>query len=109
MAKKFEFKGDDISDGYHTFDELYEHRNLLFINMCLMVPEQCSWRSDYEGWFVLYCKLPHSYQISYHIQEKYLPLIRNKIVKCEVNPWDGHTSEDVLQRLQAQAREENLR
>lgn len=22
-----------ISDGYHTFDELYEHRNVLFINL----------------------------------------------------------------------------
>ena len=31
MGKQFEIQDNDISDGYHTFSELYEQRALLFI------------------------------------------------------------------------------
>lgn len=40
MSKKFQIEGGDISDGYHTFDELYEHRCLLFIRLCLLQPDK---------------------------------------------------------------------
>lgn len=29
--KAFKIVGNDLSDGYHTFDELYDHRCLLFL------------------------------------------------------------------------------
>lgn len=97
------------SDGYHTFNELYEHRNLLFINMCRMyVDEHGSgvwWNRNggYEGYFCLYFESYYK-QISYHIPDKYLGCMKEtpgercaiEYQECE---WDGHTSKDVLDRL----------
>jgi hypothetical protein len=96
--KTFKIVGDDISDGYHTFGELYEHRNMLFMNICSVVPDQCAWRPDFEGWFVLYWESPKG-QVSYHIQNKYLPLIEGRIKRVDGYRYDGHTSTQVLERL----------
>jgi hypothetical protein len=47
-----------VSDGYHTFGELYEHRITLFLVLMLRHPN-ISWRSrnhadgsEWEGWFI---------------------------------------------------------
>lgn len=52
----------ETSDGYHTFNELYDHRIALFMALCASVPwtPPCKpWRSkkhsdgsSIEGWFV---------------------------------------------------------
>ena len=50
---------EQISDGYHTFKELYEHRTALFMNLVNIVDN--SWKSKYhsdgerayDGWFIL--------------------------------------------------------
>ncbi len=100
--KVFKIVAGDISDGYHTFDELYAHRCILFVNLCLMQPEKCAWRNDYDGWFVLYLETS-SGQISYHIPHKNLCLIEGKI-KCDPeHKFDGHTSSDVVFRLECEA------
>lgn len=104
MSKNFKIVGNDISDGYHTFDELYEHRCLLFINLCLAaVNFKSAWKQDYETWFCLYLETPQG-QISYHIPNKYLFLIEDKIPFEPDYKWDGHTSETVLERLNLAAR-----
>lgn len=94
-----ENKGE-ISDGYHTFNELYEHRNLLFITLCLEQAGCCYWNrnGDYEGYFCLHRDTPYG-SISYHIPDKYLPLIEDAIEFEEI-AWDGHTSQDALERLE---------
>lgn len=94
---------DNSTDGFHSFDELYEHRNLLFINLCLDSVFPCWIRpeEDYPGYFCLYLKLS-SGQISYHIPNEYRHLIEDR-VHGYVEEWDGHTSEDVIGRLKAQA------
>jgi hypothetical protein len=97
MSKTFKIVNGDISDGYHTFDELYEHRCLLFINLCLMQPEKCAWKFDYPGWFCLYLETPKG-QISYHLPVQMLRLI-TAIKKDQDYKWDGHTSQQVLERL----------
>lgn len=90
-----------ISDGYHTFDELYEHRNLLF---CLLLSEGEGWKSllhddgtAYDGWFVAGTTLS-SGPITYH-----LPLAMWNVCPAKVldkaPPFDGHTSNHVLRRL----------
>lgn len=90
-----------ISDGYHTFNELYEHRNLLF---CLLLSEGDGWKSrfhydgsSYEGWFVAGTKLSTG-PITYH-----LPLSMWDICQAEILDkaplFDGHTSNDVLDRV----------
>lgn len=98
MGKKFEIKDGDISDGYHTFDELYEHRCLLFINLVLAFPEYSYWRPHYEGWPLIGIDLPGVGQITYHVPEKLLPLLRGTIK--EGGPaFDGHTSHVIVDRL----------
>jgi hypothetical protein len=97
VSKTFKIVGGDISDGYHTFDELYEHRCLLFILLCLKVRSQAYWRPHYEGWPLLGLQLP-SGQITYHVPEKYLPLFKDKIVQGGPE-WDGHTPSDVIFRM----------
>lgn len=108
------------SDGYHTFDELYDHRITLFIALCRFVqfeddaardyggvnrPEQV-WRSKthsdgstMDGWFIMGIGKEKGKQISYH-----LPLSRwdetNFAETLDRAPeWDGHTSAAVLERL----------
>lgn len=88
----------DVSDGYHTFNELYDHRNLIFIALCLQMPEKARWKPHYPGWPVLFLELPHA-QISYHVQDKYLHLFAYKIERDDTYVWDGHSAEDVLGRL----------
>ena len=88
----------EISDGFHTFDELYDHRCLLFINLCLLNKEKCAWKHANDDWFVLYYETEFG-QISYHIPDKYLYLISNRIKNDEDYKWDGHTSEYVIAAL----------
>lgn len=97
--KTFKIDGDDISDGYHTFGELYDHRCLLFINLCLLRLDWAAWRPDYKGWFCLYLETPAG-QISYHIPDKFLSLVSSKIKRDDEYKWDGHTSSVVAIRLE---------
>lgn len=99
MGKTFKIVGSDMSDGYHTFDELYEHRCLLFVRLCALLPATAAWRPDFEGWFCLYLELP-SGQISYHVPNKYLPLVEGRVLRRDDYAWDGHTGAQVIERLQ---------
>lgn len=45
-----------VSDGYHTFDELYQHRTLLYLNLVLNLDGQKAWKPHYPGWHVLFCR-----------------------------------------------------
>jgi hypothetical protein len=96
-VKTFKIVGNDLSDGYHTFDELYEHRNLLFINLCLGCPEHSAWKPDGDGWFILFHMTKHG-QISYHIPNRHLSKVEGRIEMKNVE-WDGHTGADTLERL----------
>ena len=96
-----------ISDGYHTFDELYDHRSRLFLRLCWSMGEGAkifmknSDGSVYEGMFGLSLETLNG-QVSYHLDNKYLEEAR-KIPNIEVYErcdwYDGHTSGDVLARL----------
>lgn len=85
------------SDGYHTFDELYDHRCLLWINLCLGSPEKCYLvKEHYEGWFLLGMETVDG-QVSYHCPNKYLSYVEHI---TERHPeFDGHNSEIVIERL----------
>ena len=99
MNKTFKIIGNDISDGYHTFDELYEHRVLLYILAIKGLPEKAYVKLDhYEGWDCIYQYI-NGNQISYHVPVKYRDLY---ISECEVDnehTYDGHTSQDVLNTI----------
>jgi hypothetical protein len=107
-AYEVEGKNLSVSDGYHTFDELYDHRITLYIALCALVERHSVgvWRSELhsdgsrlEGWFVLGICAEPGQQITYH-----LPMARwaetNFAPTLERAPeFDGHTSADVLERL----------
>jgi len=89
-----------ISDGYHTFDELYDHRCLLWINLCLLKPEHCYTKLEhYKGWFLLGMYKTEGSQISYHCPNKYLKFVEEKIDEDQSVEWDGHTPKGCLSRL----------
>lgn len=107
----------NISDGYHSFGELYDHRITLYITLCRVLansnyredskyPENPVWRSKlhsdgtmFNDSFVLGISKDKGSQITYH-----LPISRwseTGFAETRINApeYDGHTSEDVLNRL----------
>jgi len=104
MRKKTMGNKGEVSDGYHTFNELYEHRNLLFINL-LNVYKNKSFKtrkhddgSSYNGWFVGGMET-ESGQITYHLPDKFWDMLNVKELE-RMEGFDGHTSDDVLKRLE---------
>lgn len=111
---EFEGEAESVSDLYHTFGELYEHRCLLWImslryfdisHRQLELP-RCIWRSqkhsdgsEYEGWFVLGYGIDKGEQITYHLPLKYWDMCNFAQTLDRAFEFDGHTSADVLERL----------
>ena len=96
----------ETSDGYHTFNELYAHRNLLFVLLMRHRPAR-SWRSRlhsdhtaFDGFFIAGMRLPDG-DITYHLPNDLWEMLDGTDIETSaVAPeWDGHTSEDVLNRL----------
>lgn len=91
----------DISDGYHTFGELYEHRHALMRALTAAHP-RISYRGPvgdhFPGWFLVGMNLPTG-QISYHLPEEYYPLFGH--CAADRPPFDGHTPGNVVHRLHA--------
>lgn len=94
-----------ISDGLHTFGELYEHRITLFTVLVRLYAEiygdYSAWRTrPRDGWFILGLKKTKGEQITYHLPEsKWSETdFANDLEEGEYE-FDGHTSADVLTRL----------
>lgn len=110
-----------VSDGYHTIAELYDHRITLYIALCRFVQDADEtatdyggvparkrvWRSKfhgdgnpaYEGWFIMGIGKEKGKQISYHLplsrwDETYFAETLDKAPE-----WDGYMLVDVLERL----------
>jgi hypothetical protein len=112
FSKLIRAEGDnlEVSDGYHTFDELYEHRITLFIALCkAMLPIGTGskpWRSklhsdgsSFDGWFILGLNKEKGKQITYHLPiEKWEDTIFAETLE-NAPEWDGHTANDVLGRI----------
>lgn len=105
LDKGMTLEGDfSVSDSYHSFQELYSHRILLFI--CLMKQNKdVSWKSrvhsdgtSYDGWFIAGMKLT-SGDITYHIPDNFWEMTSDIKVLEKSPEWDGHNSEEVLRRL----------
>lgn len=96
-------------DGYHTFDELYEHRIVLFIKLCEhlnFTGSQLVWRSklhhdgsQYDGWFIMGINSISGRQITYHLPLSHWEETNFAKTLDKAYKFDGHTSEDVLERL----------
>lgn len=105
-----------ISDTYHTFGELYEHRVQLFVTLCNLAYRShgngaygIPWKSklhhdgtSWAGWFIAGIGTEKGKQISYHLPiEKWDEL--RVVVYDKAPEWDGHTPADVLERLKEMA------
>lgn len=104
----------EVSDGYHTFDELYEHRITLFIALCSKWQKDLNestgldmvWKSlkhsdgsMFPGWFIMGMFQAKGSQITYHLpiskwDDCYFAKTLDKAPE-----FDGHTPQDVLERI----------
>jgi hypothetical protein len=105
MAKQHLIDTNDISDGYHTFGELYEHRCRLWITLCRVIEENV-WRSKKHsdgtqmmGWFILGIYHGKGNQMTYHLPESMWNDCEFAEELKEAPEYDGHTSADVLERI----------
>jgi hypothetical protein len=98
---------DEISDGYHTFGELYDHRRALTaVLACAAASAGDSWRSKahhpsdspiFEGYFIVGIVLPTGI-ITYHYELKHWDDFAAVPELEHSPPWDGATSADTVTR-----------
>ncbi len=114
LAKEAEVDMSKVSDGYHTFEELYEHRNRLFIALCKCLNEMNDYGGDFHvwrslnhsdgtyfpGWFVLGIETSIDRQITYHMPESLWDDTHFAVTMDKAPEFDGHTPADVLKRLE---------
>jgi len=122
IIKNNELNTNQISDGYHTFGELYEHRISLFITLCRLLcglstiygmggpivtnRDYKVWRSkkhhddsEFDGWFIMGIGTEKGDQVSYHLPVSKWDETNFCATLIKAPEWDGHTSNDVLDRL----------
>lgn len=112
------FEENELSDGWHTFNDLYEFRKLY--NAVLF--NEWAKRGDGDGnplydvhksirhedgelcfgggWFIVVAILPTG-QISNHYKMRDWDLFQIPSVEKALHPFDGHTPKDVMSRLLA--------
>ena len=96
---------EDLSDGFHTFRQLYYQRMMLFATIVKQNREK-AWKSlrheDGElcfggGWFIVGIDTPEG-SYTYHYEDNFYSLF-----DCEelerAKHWDGHTEKDVTRLL----------
>ncbi|MDK1672744.1 hypothetical protein QOK74_07615 [Staphylococcus saprophyticus] len=88
-----------ISDGSHTFEELYHHRAILFSIICNTYKNQSwkSWKHDdgtmFEDYFVVGVTTEQG-EYSYHYHKDYWKYF--KVKELSYAPvWDGHKPSDI--------------
>ena len=101
-----------ISDGYHTFAELYEHRHALCLALMRAMPhywwfsrrhadgEPCFGGND---WFIVGADLPglDDPSVTYHLPMRLWEAAQATGAQelPKGRPWDGHGAQDVVDRL----------
>ncbi|ELY4440249.1 hypothetical protein SMZ43_003931 [Cronobacter dublinensis] len=94
----------EVSDGYHTFNELYAHRVRLFSALMNAYPSISWWSrkhhdgEEWEGWIIAGIDTPDG-PATYHLPEDEIEnLPEGTELECG-KEWDGHEADDVLIRL----------
>lgn len=94
----------NTSDGYHTFNELYHHRAVLFSVIVANFAAR-AWKSKlhadgtmYDGMFIVGIETPDG-QATYHYDiDPYWNLFRCTELGCAPE-WDGHTPNQAIERI----------
>lgn len=98
----------EVSDGYHTFNQLYHQRAVLFATIVNNF-KHYSWKSlkhednkycfDSDGkWFIVGIDTPKGSYTYHYETDKYWNMFDCEVLKCAKH-WDGHTEEDVTRLL----------
>ena len=94
----------NTSDGYHTFNELYDHRHALFAVIC--VNYKSAWKSKshhkddilmYTGYFVAGVQTPKG-QLRYHFPISWWDKIHCRELE-HAPKWEGHGKTDAIERI----------
>lgn len=88
-----------LCDGYHSFNELYYHRMMLFSILC-NTNKDVAWKSKkhedgtmYDDMFIVGMSLP-SGDYSYHYNNEFWD--KFNVAEIDNAPkWDGHRPEDI--------------
>lgn len=95
----------ELSDGFHTFNGLYEQRMILFAALVKAYKDK-AWKSyrhgDGEycfggGWFIVGIDTPEG-SYTYHYENKYWDMFEC-VDLSRGKHWDGHTEADAKTRL----------
>ena len=95
----------EVSDGFHTFNGLYEQRMILFAALVKAYKDK-AWKSyrheDGEycfggGWFIVGIDTPEG-SYTYHYENKYWDMF-DCMDLPRAKHWDGHTEADAEVRL----------
>ena len=94
----------ETSDGYHTFNELYHHRAILFSVICNEHTD-IAWKSKlhhdgtmYDGMFIVGINAPDG-QATYHYDIcPYWDMFQVKELD-RAPEWDGHTPAQAIERI----------
>lgn len=97
----------EISDGHHTFNELYHQRAVLFATIVNLNKDK-AWKSfkHYDGkycfdsngdWFIVGIDTPEG-SYTYHYSKEYWDIFDCEELECG-KEWDGHTENDVTRLL----------
>ncbi|HES9049746.1 TPA: hypothetical protein VPG36_001013 [Streptococcus pyogenes] len=94
----------DVSDGSHTFNELYYHRMVLFLAI-LKIYKSSAWKSKkhydgtmYDDYFIVGINTPKG-QFTYHYHIDYWNMFDDIQEIPNAPKWDGHSSDDVTRLL----------
>lgn len=94
----------ETSDGYHTFNELYHHRAVLFSVIVANYPDR-AWKSKkhhdgtmYDGMFIVGIETPDG-QATYHYDiDPYWDMFKCRVLD-NAPVWDGHTPAQAIERI----------
>ena len=104
LLKEREAITGETSDGYHTFNELYHHRAVLFSVIVANYPDR-AWKSKkhydgtmYDGMFIVGIDTPDG-QATYHYDvDPYWDMFNCRVLD-NAPEWDGHTSAQAIERI----------
>lgn len=98
-TNKSELNTGSISDGYHTFDELYYHRMILFAIICNTYGGK-AWKSlkhadgtMYDDYFIVGVTTPEG-DYTYHYHKDHWDMFAVKEIDFAPE-WDGHKPSDI--------------
>lgn len=99
-----------VSDGYHTFEELYEYRMLYNAGLFNEWADQGKYdvHKSYKhhdgeecfggGWFIVVAITPYG-QITNHYRNEHWDLFQVQSAKEALYAYDGHTPQEAKRRL----------